>query len=193
MSCKTKPAASAAIDAVNEIASPLDFSYKSLAGIQDAMEEEPRPGPHKIMEITEDSGNHKYKANSLRFCYNAISDLQFFSSTLEHFLENPLELAWLDLSFNDISTIDEVLLQYPKLKILYLHSNSIEKLSEIDKLAALPELHTLTLHGNPVENTRGYKQYIISTLPHLKKLDFCPITCQNRSDALTWKEKSKKK
>ena len=34
MSCKTKPAASAAIDAVNEIASPLDFSYKSLAGIQ---------------------------------------------------------------------------------------------------------------------------------------------------------------
>jgi len=61
-----------------------------------------------FLQITEDSGNHKYKANSLRFCYNAISDLQFFSSTLEHFLENPLELAWLDLSFNDISTIDEV-------------------------------------------------------------------------------------
>ena len=34
MTSKTKPAVSAAIDAVNEVASPLDFSFKSLAGLQ---------------------------------------------------------------------------------------------------------------------------------------------------------------
>lgn len=34
MTSKTKTSVSAAIDAVNEIASPLDFSYKSLAGLQ---------------------------------------------------------------------------------------------------------------------------------------------------------------
>ena len=62
------------------------------------------------LQNTEESGQqHKYKSNSLRFRYNAISDLEYFCSTLEHFLENPLDLEWLDLSFNDISTIDEVI------------------------------------------------------------------------------------
>jgi len=190
MTSKTKPTVSTAIDAINEIASPLDFSYKSLAAFQDAIDEEPRPGPHKIEKI-EESGH--YKSNTVRFCYNAISDYENFTSTLEHFLENPLELAWLDLSFNDLSVIDKVLLQYPKLKILYLHSNSIEKLSEIDKLAALPELISITLHGNPIESLPGYKQHIISTLPKLKTLDFIPITNKNRIDAQMWRVKFRKK
>lgn len=34
MTSKTKPTVSAAIDADNDITSPLDFSYKCLAGIQ---------------------------------------------------------------------------------------------------------------------------------------------------------------
>ena len=89
--------------------------------------------------------------------------------------------------------IFQVLIQYPKLKILYLHANSIEKLSEIDKLGALPELFSITLHGNPIENIPGYKQYIISTLPRLKTLDTITITNQNRADALTWKRKFRKK
>ena len=59
------------------------------------------------LQKSEESGH--YKSNMVRFCYNAISDYECFSSTLEHFLENPLELAWLDLSFNDLSTIDKVL------------------------------------------------------------------------------------
>lgn len=65
------------------------------------------------LQKIEESG--QYKSNSVRFCYNAISDLENLSSTLEHFLENPLELEWLDLSFNDISTIDKVnfFVQYP--------------------------------------------------------------------------------
>ena len=87
----------------------------------------------------------------------------------------------------------QVLLQYPKLKILYLHSNSIEKLSEIDKLASLPELISITLHGNPIESIPGYKQHIISTLPKLKTLDFIPITDQNRRDAQTWRVKFRKR
>lgn len=34
MTSKTKPTVSTAIDAINEISSPLDFSYKSLAAFQ---------------------------------------------------------------------------------------------------------------------------------------------------------------
>lgn len=190
MTSKAKPTVSTAIDAINEIAPPLDFCYKSLAAFQDAVDEEPRPGPHKIEKI-EESGH--YKSTTVRFRYNAISDYENFTSTLEHFLENPLELAWLDLSFNDLSVIDKVLLEYPRLKILYLHSNSIENLSEIDKLAALPELISITLHGNPIESLSGYKQHIISTLPNLKTLDFTPITNKNRKDAQMRRVKFRKK
>lgn len=89
--------------------------------------------------------------------------------------------------------IFQVLLQYPKLKILYLHANSIEKLSEVDKLAELPELIGITLHGNPIETLPGYKQHIISTLPKLKTLDFIPITNKNRSDAQLWRDNFKKR
>lgn len=190
MSSKNKPKASSAIDAANELSSPLDFSFKSLERVQDALEEEPRPVRHKI-ERTEGSG--QFKSNSVRFCNNNISNLENLSSTLEQLLENPLELAWLDLSFNDISTIDKVLLQYPKLKILNLHANSIEKLSEVDKLAELPELISLTLHGNDIEDLPSYKQHIISTLPRLKTLDYTPITNQNRADARTWRENCRRK
>ena len=59
-----------------------------------------------VLQKIEESGH--YKSNTVRFCYNAISDYENFTSTLEHFLENPLELAWLDLSFNDLSVIDKV-------------------------------------------------------------------------------------
>ena len=65
------------------------------------------PTLSSFLQKIEESGH--YKSNMVRFCYNAISDYECFSSTLEHFLENPLELAWLDLSFNDLSTIDKVL------------------------------------------------------------------------------------
>ena len=86
-----------------------------------------------------------------------------------------------------------MLLQYPKLKILYLHGNQIDKLSEVDKLGALPELFSITLHGNPIEDIPGYKQYVISALPQLKVFNTITITNQDRSDASTWKRKFRKK
>lgn len=61
---------------------------------------------NSALQRTEGSG--QFKSNSVRFCNNNISNLENLSSTLEQLLENPLELAWLDLSFNDISTIDKV-------------------------------------------------------------------------------------
>lgn len=193
MSSRSKPLALAAIQANNDIPPPLDFSFKNLSGIQDATDEEPRLGPHKSSKTNTDSGQLKSDAKILRFCYNKICDLQYFNSTLEQLLEKPFDLEWLDLSFNDISTIDEVLLQYPKLKILYLHGNQIDKLSEVDKLGALPELFSITLHGNPIEDIPGYKQYVISALPQLKVFNTITITNQDRSDASTWKRKFRKK
>ena len=63
---------------------------------------------HFFYKTNTDSGQLKSDAKILRFCYNKICDLQYFNSTLEQLLEKPFDLEWLDLSFNDISTIDEV-------------------------------------------------------------------------------------
>ncbi|CAB1348202.1 unnamed protein product [Coregonus sp. 'balchen'] len=73
-------------------------------------------------------------------------------------------LTWVDLFFNDISHIDPH---------LYL--------SEVDKLGA-----TLTLHGNTMENEGCYRGYVIAALPHLKMLDFCAVTHQERIMAQVW-------
>lgn len=61
---------------------------------------------------------------------------------------------------------------------------------EIDKLAGLPNLTNLTLHGNPIEEKEDYKQYVLAVLPGLRSLDFYRITEQDRATAQTWKEMS---
>ena len=59
-------------------------------------------------------------------------------------------MTLLDLSFNQLTTIDDVILRYPKLSALYLHANKISDISQVAKLAALP-LRALTLQANPME------------------------------------------
>jgi Leucine-rich repeat (LRR) protein len=86
----------------------------------------------------------------------------------------------------------QVILQYPELKVLNLHGNSIAKMSEIDKLASLCNLRSLTIHGNPVEDTKGYRDYIISKIPQLEKLDFSKITKADRECAKTMSKLSGK-
>ena len=44
----------------------------------------------------------------------------------------------------------QILLEYKNIGILYLHGNEIQDLKQIEKLAALPNLKKLTLHGNPI-------------------------------------------
>ena len=81
----------------------------------------------------------------------------------------------------------QCILDYPNLKVLYLHGNSIEKISEIDKLSNLQHLRTLTLHGNPIEeDINGYRQLVISKLPQLRHFDFSAVTKQDRANAQTW-------
>ena len=45
----------------------------------------------------------------------------------------------------------QVLLNFPSLKILYLHANGIDDLDEVQKLSTIGTLLKLTLHGNPIE------------------------------------------
>ena len=78
------------------------------------------------------------------------------------------------------------LLELPNLMMLYLHGNNIYTISNVDKLASLSKLKTLTLHGNPVESSPGYRCYVVTTLPQLKTFDFSCITKDERATSATW-------
>ena len=79
------------------------------------------------------------------------------------------------------------MLNFPNLTVLYLHGNSIFKLSEVDKLAKLSKLKSLALHGNDIETTPGYRSYVISHIPQLKTLDFSGVTKTDRANSETFK------
>ena len=80
----------------------------------------------------------------------------------------------------------QALLNLPNLRMLYFHGNSIGSLSQVNKLSQLSLLRTLTLHGNPIEVEPGYKQHVLSVLPHLQTFDFSGITKSDRATADTW-------
>ncbi|XP_039225711.1 leucine-rich repeat-containing protein 51-like isoform X2 [Crotalus tigris] len=151
--------------------------------MQDLLTEEPRPGLRPIRR----SEGGRLLTQALRLNNNTLSDLTDFPDIMEKLLEYPLDIYWIDLSFNDLPTIDPVLTTYYNLRNLNLHGNSIQHLSEVDKLAILPHLRSLTLHGNPLEEEKGYRSYVLSTLPQLKSFDFSGVTKLDRSTAAVWR------
>lgn len=92
----------------------------------------------------------------------------------------------LTFDFQYFVLIFQDICKFPSLKFLYLHGNSIFQVQEVDKLATLPNLQDLTVHGNPIEEEKGYRQYVLSKLPGLKNLDFSVVTKADRKDAATW-------
>jgi hypothetical protein len=88
----------------------------------------------------------------------------------------------LALSINKISSLKDFQ-NCGMLQELYLRRNNIKNLAEIKYLQNLPHLHTLWLNENPCADHPNYRQYVISHLPDLKKLDNQEITDAERSKA----------
>ena len=61
-------------------------------------------------------------------------------------------------------------------------------MSVLRKLKHLPNLLKLTLHGNPVEENRNYRKFVINALPNLLSLDFIRITPRDRELAAVWND-----
>ena len=105
-------------------------------------------------------------------------------------MEQPEHLTWLDLSFNKLTTISTELAEFSSLKIMYLHGNMLKELGKVlHTLRCLPQLYSLTLHGNPLEEHKKYRMKILNSLPQLRSLDFTNVTV---SDKLHLKNKVKK-
>lgn len=70
----------------------------------DLISEEPRPGLRPLRH----SKSGKPLTQSLRLNNNVLNELRDFKQVLSQLLEHPENLAWIDLSFNDLTSIDPV-------------------------------------------------------------------------------------
>lgn len=65
---------------------------------------------------------------------------------------------------------------FPSLTTLYLHANKIGKLGEIRKLLPMQSLKSLSLYGNPVEENKHYRNFVLYICPNLMQFDMSPVT-----------------
>ena len=135
----------------------------------------------------------KEQVRSIKFNNNEINTWIGFDEALNNAMEGSnvksTDLQFLDCSFNQLQTIGSCLEKYDKIRVLYLHGNKIANLKDVKRLRNLKEIQKLTLHGNPIEEKKNYRKYVICMLPTLKQLDFTPITLQDRKQAQVWMER----
>ena len=124
----------------------------------------------------------RYNSNVIRLANNNLVDTTGLYRLALDVVEFPEDIAWLDLSFNEISAVSNDILEFPALKMLYLHGNKIRRFADLNKLQQLPNLYSLTLHGNPIENFPNYRASVICMFPKLKSLDFAKVT-EDEKDA----------
>lgn len=90
------------------------------------------------------------------------------------------------MSFNQISRVGTSFSAFPNVTVLYLHANNISSFSQVKPLGELKDLRSLTLHGNPIEDKKHYRTFVIHMIPTLTQLDFSTITRQDRETAAAW-------
>jgi hypothetical protein len=188
----------------------LDYSFLDIADITELRTIAPRSGyrerPPDTIEITDKlgktlvvpnplssswaapqqqhQGGSKLVTQTLKLSNNQLTSLPGVTHIiLQEVFDHSWMLRWIDLSFNDLDCIPEVLASYQRINTLYLHANRIKSAANAKSLSRLPNLHSLTLHGNPCEKSRLYRNVILAHCPFLRKLDFSPVTKRDRDNA----------
>lgn len=99
---------------------------------------------------------------------------------LDGFTRMP-RLTSLMLNNNRVSTIAAGLSSsIPNLETLIMTNNRIENLADLDQLAELTNLHTISLLKNEVAKKNHYRHYLIFKCPSLKIIDFRKVKYQVR-------------
>jgi len=177
----------------------LDMSFNELAdkkdidaciGVMEKAEEHERGGaPLSPMK----KKRRMDETKAVRLGNNNISDVNVLVDGLSSVVD-PLNIHWLDLSFNNIECLTEAFAtSFPNLSLLYLQANQITKLTQLKRLSYFKNLKSLTVFGNPVEQSKHYRNMILWACPQLQILDFCPITAQQRGRNEIWAQVFRRK
>ena len=126
--------------------------------------------------------------NAIKLDNNNLETIAGLDTALDSITSDIARIKWVDLSFNHLTSIEDALLQCPRMTTLNLHSNDISKLKDLKILRKFKFLTKLSLHGNPVEDHKHYRNYVLTLVPTLKQIDFSSVTRQDRKNADTWKQ-----
>lgn len=127
----------------------------------------------------------RYHTTSIMLSYNTIPDLVGLSDILSKVVKNYINLKWIDLSYNHLTVLYAELCELPNLLSLYLHSNYVSDMKEVMKLANCG-VKSLTLYGNAIDQLPGYRMYVITLLPQIKRLDSVLITKLEKDNSLVF-------
>ena len=101
-------------------------------------------------------------------------------------------LQWLDISHNYLQHLDYDFKHYPLLRTLYIHSNYLYDLNDLNQLSSREHLKTLTVHSNPLTEIPNFRCYTISILPQIKKLDSVLVSKKEVDNAMFLRTQIKK-
>jgi Leucine-rich repeat (LRR) protein len=99
---------------------------------------------------------------TLNLGYNLLRSLDRFAENVMKVKGIPANFAanlmWIDLQHNYLVTLPRKEFEaFENLRSLYLHCNYILDLRELENLAGLKHLITLTIHGNPVDRIPHFR------------------------------------
>ncbi|CAD8168750.1 unnamed protein product [Paramecium pentaurelia] len=141
----------------------------------------------KLQENKNQSQQSKFKpelcCQSLILCQNKLTSLSGFYQIMQTVMPNVELLRWIDLSYNQLTTLDYNFKELPHLQSLYLNFNQIKEINELKQLSHLQELKSLKIYGNPIEQIINFRLYIIDVLPQLKRIDSVLISKKERDNS----------
>jgi Leucine-rich repeat (LRR) protein len=156
----------------------MDLTFLDISREEDLLD-----SMAEVLKADERSPASSFKA--LRLANNEIPKLDLIMGPILSLQFNPSNILWLDLSFNAISSISELIAEnFPNITTLYLHANKITKMSDIRKLSGLTKLRSLTMYGNPVEDSKHYHNMMLYAHPQIVQIDFCTITQRQRDQVI---------
>jgi hypothetical protein len=101
-------------------------------------------------------------------------------------LEKIKDARKLLLSGNRLTSFQPVVANCPNLTYLIADMNQIKSFVEIQRLATIPSLRSLSLVENPITDDEGYRSFVTILLPGLQVLDGSPLTAEEKTAAGTY-------
>jgi hypothetical protein len=77
-----------------------------------------------------------------------------------------------------------------------MNNNYISSLEEVIKLQQMEHLRSIKLYGNPIEQIKGYRMYVLGILlgywDSLRKMDSVLVTRKERDGVYVWNQRLNK-